>query len=78
MPIQAAALRITLKSARQTAPFNRSCNDSKLKVENVVNAPRKPTVNPSLMALLISGRSSKIVANQPSASEPATFTVKVP
>ena len=65
---------VALSKAHEEAVM--SC--SKLKVENVVKAPRNPTAIPSRRATLISGRSRKTVASQPRASEPSTFTTNVP
>ena len=64
--------------AFHTYPSIKSSNDSRLKVENVVKAPKNPTVSPSLRVLLISGRPRKKVDNQPKANEPKTLTNRVP
>jgi len=67
-----------LINARPKAPSWISTIDSKLKVEKVVNAPRKPTDNPNLISGLTSGRSIRYTAKNPNIQDPRAFTVRVP
>jgi hypothetical protein len=47
-------------------------------VENVVNAPRNPTVAAAWSHIGMPSRCAKSPTSAPSANEPLTFTTKIP
>ena len=75
---QPPTLKPMLAARAGQRPSFHSWTDSELNAENVVKAPRKPAITSNLTAAPASTRSASPATRKPTASDPITFTARVP